>query len=255
MIESLGFRTDLMVRSLAGSQIVDRGDHLVVRTDQNPGYYWGNFILARDDLDNAERWVRVFRQSFPAAAHLAIGLDTARSAVPLDGYRAAGLAPEVSTVLVATEPALPQRPRPEADIRTLRTDADWAQVMNPRAEGPIEPAEQSFQDRKMAEWRRLAEAGHGAWFGAFVDGDLRAGLGLFSDGSGVARFQSVDTHPDYRGRGLASWLIYEASRYGRSTLAARELVIVADPEYLAIEIYRVLGFVDTEVQVQLQFPA
>jgi hypothetical protein len=30
---------------------------------------------------------------------------------------------------------------------------------------------------------------------------------------------------------------------------------VADPEYLAIRLYRALGFADTEVQVQLTKPA
>jgi GNAT superfamily N-acetyltransferase len=255
VIESLGFRTDLMLRALAGSQIVDHGDHLVVRTDQNPSYYWGNFVLAADDLDNAERWVGAFQQSFSDATHVAIGLDTTRADVRLDGYRTAGLTPDVSTVLVAAELLEPRRPPPEAEFRPLRTDADWAQAMTPNAEGRLEPEEQGFQDRKLAEWRRLAEAGHGAWFGAFVDGALRAGLGLFSDGSGVARYQSVDTHLDYRGRGLASWLIYEAGGYGRHELAADQLVIVADHEYVAIEIYRALGFVDAEAQVQLQFPA
>jgi hypothetical protein len=38
-------------------------------------------------------------------------------------------------------------------------------------------------------------------------------------------------------------------------MAARTLVIVADPAEPAIRIYRSVGFRDTETQVQLQQPA
>src|SRR5580704_13205730 len=42
---SLGFRTDLALRALEGSQITDRGDYLVIRSPANPDHWWGNFIL------------------------------------------------------------------------------------------------------------------------------------------------------------------------------------------------------------------
>ncbi|HEU4945764.1 MAG TPA: GNAT family N-acetyltransferase [Kribbella sp.] len=83
---------------------------------------------------------------------------------------------------------------------------------------------------------------------------MLASLGLASDGSGVARFQSVQTHPDYRSRGLASTLVHRASTYGLSELGAHTLVMVADPEYLAIRLYRALGFADSETQLQLMRP-
>ena len=47
-VRSLGYRTDLMIRALEGSQLADRGDYLVVRTPQNPSYWWGNFLLLSD---------------------------------------------------------------------------------------------------------------------------------------------------------------------------------------------------------------
>jgi predicted GNAT family acetyltransferase len=75
------------------------------------------------------------------------------------------------------------------------------------------------------------------------------------DGQGAARFQSVQTHPDARGQGLASTLVHRASTYGLNELGAGTLVMVADPEYLAIRIYRALGFTDTETQIQLTKPA
>ena len=62
--------------------------------------------------------------------------------------------------------------------------------------------------------RQLSEAGHGAWFGAFLDGELRSTMGLVRADTGLARFQNVETHPDARGRGLAGTLVHHVSEYG-----------------------------------------
>jgi ribosomal protein S18 acetylase RimI-like enzyme len=89
------------------------------------------------------------------------------------------------------------------------------------------------------------------WFGAFVDGRVRASLGLFSDGHGLARYQHVGTHPDFRRRGLARTMVATAGRYGLDKLAVRKLVIVADLGYHAINLYRSLGFADADIRVSL----
>jgi hypothetical protein len=47
-----------------------------------------------------------------------------------------------------------------------------------------------FIEGRTAAVRRLVDAGHGVWFGAFLDGRLAAQLGLFTDGRGVARRSS-----------------------------------------------------------------
>ena len=109
-----------------------------------------------------------------------------------------------------------------------------------------------FATAKAATERGLVEAGHGGWWGAYVDGRLVATMGLLRAGDGLARFQSVETHPDFRGRGLAGTLVHRVSGYGFDELGARTLVMVADPDYLAVRIYRSVGFADTEVQTQLR---
>jgi predicted GNAT family acetyltransferase len=103
-----------------------------------------------------------------------------------------------------------------------------------------------------AAQRRLVDAGYGAWWGAFEGDRLLASMGLFTASPGLARFQSVKTHPDARGRGLAGTLVHRVSRYGFEELGTRTLVMVADPEYLAIRIYRSVGFADTERQLQAE---
>ena len=39
-VRSLGYRTDLAILTLEGSQVTDCGDHLVIRTPGNPDYWW-----------------------------------------------------------------------------------------------------------------------------------------------------------------------------------------------------------------------
>jgi predicted GNAT family acetyltransferase len=111
---------------------------------------------------------------------------------------------------------------------------------------------QGFQGRRLQTMRRLQDGGFGAWFGAFQAGSMVSGLGVFGDGSGIARFQAVDTHPEHRNRGLAGTLVYQAGQYALQEMAVQTLVIVADPEEPAIRIYRSVGFRDAETQVQLQ---
>jgi predicted GNAT family acetyltransferase len=94
----------------------------------------------------------------------------------------------------------------------------------------------------------LAAAGHGAWFGAFLDGTLVSQLGLITGKSGPARYQSVETHPAARRRGLAGTLVWHA---GAAVLTggASTLVMVADPEDVAIRVYRSVGFTVMESQL------
>jgi GNAT superfamily N-acetyltransferase len=91
------------------------------------------------------------------------------------------------------------------------------------------PADPAFIAARDAARRTLAGTGHGAWFGAFLDGQLASQLGVFSDRRGVARYQEVATHPDARRQGLAATLLCHAARYATGHLAAMTLVIVADP--------------------------
>jgi predicted GNAT family acetyltransferase len=98
----------------------------------------------------------------------------------------------------------------------------------------------------------IVAAGHGAWFGAFIEGRLVAQMGLIAGGRGVARFQSVETDPDFRRRGLAGSLVHYVSQYGFHELGARTLVMVADPDYFAIDLYRSVGFAATETQLQIE---
>ena len=110
-----------------------------------------------------------------------------------------------------------------------------------------------FLSARSAVQRALTEAGHGAWFGAFLDGTLVAQLGLITGISGLARYQNVETHPGARRRGLAGTLVWHAA----VTALAGEtstLVMVADPDDAAIRVYESVGFTVTEPQLGLVRP-
>ena len=258
-ITSLGYRTDLALLQLGGSEVQDRGDHLVVRSPHNPTYWWGNFLLLPGipAPEDTQRWLDRFHATFPEAGHVALGFDgTHGHAGDLPGFTAAGLSVEAQTVMTATSVHEPPRPNREATYRQLTSDEDWAASVELRVDCREERHEptsyRTFAAAKVATHRELAEAGHGGWFGAFLDGRLVAQMGLYAASPGLARFQSVETHPDVRGRGLAGTLVHHVAGYGFGELGAHTLVMVADPEYLAIRVYRSVGFVDSESQLQAE---
>jgi hypothetical protein len=256
-VKSLGFRTDLALRALEGAQISDRGDYLVVRSPDNPDYWWGNFLLIRDPPGTGGSWLARFDAEFPAARHVAIGVDITTEdpvVVPVE-FMAAGLEPQRATVLTAAEVRPPPHLNIDAEIRLLGSDADWRQSVElaVRCFDGGEPGD--YLERRAVARRRLIQAGTGAWFGAFDGGRLLAQLGLFDVGDGYARYQHVETDPAARRRGLAGTLVWHAGRYGREVLHARTLVIVADPADVAIRVYRACGLTDRESQLSFERPS
>ena len=260
-VTSLGYRTDLALLELGGTEIDDQGDHLVVRSPHNPDYWWGNFLLL-DRVpapDSAKEWVERFAAEFPSARHIALGFDaTDGEAEDLEAFASLGLKTEAQTVMTATEVHEPKSWNDDADYRPLQSDEDWQQSVELRVlcvDPELDPVSyRDFAAAKVRTNRQLVEAGHGKWFGAFLDGRLVCQMGLFAAGAGLARFQSVETDPGYRRRGLAGSLVYEVSRYGLGELGAETLVMVADPDYFAIDLYRSVGFDDTERQLQAERP-
>jgi len=253
-VDSLAFRTDLALAALAGSEVEHHDDHVVVRTPDNPDYYWGNFLLLPHAPGAAElpAWEERFARTFPRCRHRAYGVATRDGSVDdLAALAAAGLETDASSVMTATTVHEPRRPNREATYRPLTSDTDWAQQVDLWM-ADDESHDLGFVVAKVAAERRMTETGAGAWWGAFIGDRMLSSMGLFAASPRLARFQQVQTHRDARGRGLAGTLVHRVSRYGFEELGATTLVMVADPDYLAIRIYRSVGFDDTETQLQAQ---
>lgn len=255
---SLGYRTDVMLRVLEGSEVADCGDFLVVSSPADPTFWWGNFLLlsAPPRPGEAGRWLSRFAAQFPEARHVALGIDGTDGRGADDSeLRAAGLSPELSTVMTASAVHDPPHPNRAAACRQLASQDDWRQAaeLGVACHAGEPGGDRAFIEGRIAAERAAAEAGHGSWFGAFQDGRLLAQLGLFCH-DGIARYQNVETHPAARRQGLAGTLVCHAGRHGLETLGAGMLVMVADPGDVAIRVYRNVGFADTETQVGYERP-
>ena len=255
-VSSLGFRTDLALLTAAGSLTEDRGTHLVIRSPENPSYFWGNFILlAQPPVPGGEREVvDAFHTEFPMADHVSIGIDgdqlsdDARAA-----FESAGMTVDVATVLTATSLSPPREV--EAEVRPLASDEDWEARCRLSFQLYPETSEETFMTfarAKNVQERKLVTSGLGQRFGAFIDGLLVSTAGIFVTEEGVARFQSVETHSEHRRKGLAGAVVHAAGRHSLDHLGVRTLVIVADTDGEAIGLYRRLGFADSERQLMME---
>jgi GNAT superfamily N-acetyltransferase len=250
---SAGWRTDLAILALSGSEIEQHPTYVVARTPDNPDYHWGNFVLLRraplrEDLGPLED---LFTRELPGIGHRAFGVDSPGGQVAdLAPFADAGYAVEASVVLTATRIQPPPRPNTSVLARPLSGDDDWGQrVALDHACHDDTAGFDDFTRLKAAAERRLTEDGHGGWYGAFDDGRLVATMGIVRTGDRVARFQEVQTHPAARGRGIAGSLVHAAGTDAVQRLGATTLVTVADPDYHAIRIYRSVGFVGSETQL------
>jgi GNAT superfamily N-acetyltransferase len=249
---SLGYQTDLAIRIAEGSTVTDCGDHVIVRTDQNPRYWWGNFLLlaAPPRASEMASWLERFAAVFPGAGHRVVGVDVADAAEVDDAvFAAAGLAADRGVVLSAQAVRAPPHLHSAAVIRPLAGRDDWRQSGELTAACAVQdpvPEDEEFARLRAAARRCMAEAGAATWFGAFVGGHLVAQLGQVPLPGRLARFQDVETHPAARRQGLAGTLVWTASRFGLDTLGAARLVIVADPGSAGHRVYQSVGFAATE---------
>ena len=256
----MGHRTRLVLLEQAGSTVVDRGDHVLVATPSNPDFWWGNFLLLREppSADQAPDWVARFEEELPWATHRAFGLDDPQA--PADAFTPfAHLGYEVERSAVMTAESLPgSAVLPPADLhRPLVGDDDWEQhlALHLQVYPPPEGAPVTdFARRRALARRQVVETGAGVWVGAFVDGRLVSQLGILRAGDGLARYQDVETHPDFRRRGLAGTLVRFAGTLMLTSLDVDTLVMVADPDDEAIRLYRSLGFVEAEHEIEASLP-
>jgi GNAT superfamily N-acetyltransferase len=245
-------------------EVRDHGDHVVARTPTNPSYHWGNFVLFREPPGEGdlERWLDVFARGISdhqPTAHLAFGWDvTGDEPGEVGPFLERGMEYEAAPVMIASSLAPSARANDEVEVRALTTDAEWeAATMLQIASRDMRHglgAYTAFKRAQMARYRAMSEAGRGEWYGAFLGDELVGDMGLFHDGEGVARYQSVETAQARRRQGVCTRLLAEAARQG----AARhggfdQLVIVAEPGGPAARVYERAGFAPLELQVGLHW--
>lgn len=260
-VRSLGYGTDLILPAFDG-EIFDRGDYLVIRTPNNPTFYWGNFLLFRRPPREGDyrKWRELFAREIgvpPEFEHQAFGWDSPEGDEGvIQPFLQSGFRPNRGVVMTSRELRPPARPSDLVTVRALKTEADWEQAVDNqvvcREPEFDEVGFREFRRRQMLRYRRMAEAGLGDWFGAFVGKRLVADLGIVRD-RGIGRFQSVQTHPEFRRRGIAGTLVVAAGRQAMAEHHLHTLVIVAEPASGPARLYQSLGFEPTEKQVGLEW--
>jgi len=274
---ALGFRTELIFHRHDG-EVADLRAQLgcrVIRTPSNPTYYWGNYLLfdAAPRAGDAQRWPALFDELIaarqPQSTHRAFGwLED--SAGEVDEFLAAGYTRSNATVMQTRAVPIVPAPAVQADLRPFArsgaaAEHEWSALLElgvaTRSEEHTEAAYRPFAQQRVARWRAQADAGHGDWFGAFVETGgapvLAAALGIYAeqqaeDGERLARYQWVTTDPAWRRRGLCRALIAHAAGYAQHTLRADRFVIVAAAGEMPEQLYADLGFVAAGWQRGLQ---
>ncbi len=259
-VKSLGCRTDLIFPKFDGI-ITDRGDYLVVRSPLNPTFYWGNFLLfARPpQAGDLDAWRDLFAREVgrpPETKHMAFTWDSPEGEEGfVDPFVAAGFNLEHNVIQVSKTLQPPPRLASGVMIRPLQGDAEFTEVIEQqvlsRDEGHEEGGYRTFRTCMMDRYRRMEQAGLGHWYGAFLEGRLVADLGVFHDGRGLGRYQSVETHPDFRRRGIAGRMVYEAGRQAMAEHGLDTLVIIAESDSGPSRLYELAGFKAVEKNVGL----
>ncbi len=245
-VRSIGLATDLALARTRGT-VTDREDYLVVRTPDDPSYYFGNLLVlpASPQIGEVAYWTRRFAGELgtdPRVRHVALRWDGVTGDVgAASELAAAGFELERSVIMTARQIA--SRPAPGGiDVRRLAPHEVVAAAELEYASGDRHDEDYRRFLQRRARWKlQLAAAGTARLYGAFDAGALVASLGLAELG-GRARFLDVQTATTHRRRGIISALLDVAARAS----TANELVIVTQPGSVAESVYVRAGFVAIE---------
>ncbi len=187
------------------------------------------------------------------SAHAGKGVPTAYLCFEAEGVQSCpeappGLVAYTLSAMGLDAAALQQftaRPLPEAITIRPAQAADWPAL---HALGLLinswqdDDSGQAYLRWALAERRAQVEDGHGAQWAAFApDGSAIAAAAVI-DGPHDSRYQDVQTHPEWRGRGLASSLVAGLAKRHLDRRPDRPLWITAERDSEPERIYARIGF-------------
>ncbi len=214
-VHGVGLTTDLALIATRG-HIVDRGDYLVARTPDDPGYYYGNLLV----LPAAPRPGEVPALLALFAREVAIDRAIRHVTLCWDGVTgdagaaaelvANGFELEVTHVMTART-VRAAAPPPDIELRPLAPDelARTAELAF-AIDGIDHESHRQFLHRRAAWKRELVARRLARFWGAFEAQTLVASLGLAGLGR-LGRYQDVQTAPSHRQRGIAAALLAAAA--------------------------------------------
>lgn len=249
-IQSLARRTDFIFSRFSGV-VVDKGHYTLIQTPSNPGFHWGNYIVFDQPpkKGSLKEWTSIFDQefaSYPRIDHYVFTWESENGETgDFREFTTANFAHETAKVLTAKKLNPPSHVNGLVKIRKLLSDDDWAKALHLQVLcAHPDFANEHYEDFKrpqMENYRKMAEAGMGAWFGAFLGDKLVGDLGIFHEGD-LGRYQSISTHPDYRRQGICGTLVFKSGQVAFEEYQIKQLVMEADADYHAARIYESVGF-------------
>ncbi len=264
LFRTLELRTDIGVL-YDDARCTVRDGFVAVENPQNPLHFGGNMLVfpgpPRDG--DLERWLALWDETFgDRFDHRTFEWDTAGGEEGASAeFVDAGFDLHRTSILAASprDIRLPEKDSShvavvEVDLAAAGDDVVALGLASDPAMAAREGVERhrECQRKQLARRRRAIEAGRGFWLGARAgDGTLTGALGLFDVGGGIARYQHVDTHPDWRRQGICSRLLYGAAQLGAERFDVDTLVIAADREYHALDLYRKAGFAERQLSAGL----
>ena len=257
-ITSIGFLSETLFQRYNGI-VRDLGDCIEVRTPDNYGFWFGNYLLLEGppDITDIEGWVTRFDSAFsdePKVAHKCLqwpdsGRDT--SAIRAEFERLGWKFEQTSVLAAPKSEAVREAPK-GVGYKEIDTAGAWGKVLDhhvlTRPDGFTETAYRAFKKKRLEIFQALVAAGYGHWYGAFKGDALVADMGIFHR-DGISRFQEVSTHPAHRRQGICAALVHHVSCAEQAARPGSRMVILADHGEPAERIYKSLGYREVE-QIQ-----
>lgn len=253
-VTSRSWRTDLaLLRNEA--QIIDRGDHLVVRSDRRPHHVWKNFLLFSRPPSTGvtSRWLALYEREFPGRADafsIAFGWDVAdectafERALEDDGFRI-----EKDVEFTASSLTRPVAIDESLQVRPVLKLADWERIVARRSRllcaGQFRDMQVAFEQEKFESYQQLVRQGSGQWYAAYLN-DLAIGdMGLFVVDDRIGRFQEVWVYPGYQNAKLGRNMIYRCCEEARGQFELETYLAVTALGTAGASTYGSLGFNNT----------
>jgi hypothetical protein len=259
-LKSLAIKTGLVLDELVAN-IEEKENYIVVRTPDRPDYFWGNYLIMKDSPSSSccEEWCRIFEKEIGTKkdkGYIAITCDLIDDAnLDFSLFEKEGFDVSISKVLTTSEVKKPEKYNENVEVRAFG-DADWPKYVDIHftpnwGYGP-DDEQKVFLQEESEIFKTVVKENKGQRYGAFLDGEMVAELGVYWKGD-LVRFNNVGTHPEHRRLGACSTLVYKVSQLLLKEDSSRTLVMEADEDYHAAAIYESVGFKPTQKLVAFEW--
>ncbi len=234
------------------AEVSEKEQYWKVLSPHNPTYFWGNCLIMKQapgpgDFDN---WIGLYQSEFKDhKLFQAIAWDQAARG-EIEPFLDSGFGYIDDRVLVLGKPIMPQNINEDLEIRHLQSDTDWNQFASVRELG--QQFTERFVNSQAKAFRNLTDQGVARRYGAFEGGRLLGDIGIYYDDQQV-RFHNVATNLQHRRKGVCKTIMHRILVDLTEDFPDHEVVIVAEDESLAFQIYQSMGFEPREQTYQLQW--